>query len=157
MSKLQVETISHTNNTTAMTIDTSGRVLKPATPHFHVTKNDAHVGASTTIVWNNKVRDTETSFNTSTGKYTIPLTGVWWMGICGLSNNTNLLEISVKVNDTLTFNVRNKASDVAVSTASTSFAYYFTASDVVSTHTQASSSMYGTGSAYAYWTGYLIG
>ena len=76
---LKVNTIQDaTNSTTAMTIDSSGRVLKPTTPHFHVRKSDGHVGASTTIVWNNVVRDTESAYSTSTGKYTVPLTGLWW-------------------------------------------------------------------------------
>ena len=32
--------IQHQNGTSAMTVDASGRVLQPATPHFHVSKTD---------------------------------------------------------------------------------------------------------------------
>ena len=44
MSKIQVETISHTNNTTGMTIDSTGRILTPARPAFQARgSNEAYV------------------------------------------------------------------------------------------------------------------
>ena len=158
MSKLQVETISHTNNTTAMTIDSTGRVSNPTLPHFKLTKSDGHVGANSTIVWNNADRDTESAYSTSTGKYTIPLTGVWWMGVSGLSNNTDYIEINILINGTLRFNARNRDDGNTVSSSATiNVAHYFTSGQEVHITTSADSSLYGTGSAYAYWTGYFIG
>jgi len=158
-SVLKVDAIQNTAGTSALTIDSGGRILKPTTPHFHVTKTDGHVGANATIVWNNKVRDTETAYNTSTGQYTIPsgLTGLWWFGICGMSYNTGYIELSIQVNSTITFSARNESANNAKSCAIMTVGYYATAGDVLSIHTQGSSSMYGTGSPYAYWTGYFIG
>ena len=36
MSKILVNELAHTNDTTAMTVDSSGRILTPARPAFHV-------------------------------------------------------------------------------------------------------------------------
>ena len=158
-----INTIKRDASTTAMTIDSSGRILKPTTPHFHVTKNNGHVGASTIIIWNNKTgggaRDTEGGYNTSTGKYTIPagLTGLWWFGASALDNNTSYVEISLKVGNTTRFNARNQAQANTNACATISAAYYATAGDEISIHTEGGSSMYGTGNQYSFWTGYLIG
>ena len=158
-----INTIKRDASTTAMTIDSSGRILKPTTPHFHVTKTDGHVGAGTIIIWNNKTgggaRDTEGGYNTSTGKYTIPagLTGLWWFGASALTNNTTYVEISLKVGNTTRFNARNQAQANTNACATISAAYYATAGDEISIHTEGGSSMYGTGNQYSFWTGYLIG
>jgi hypothetical protein len=156
---LKVNTIQDaTNSNTAMTIDTSGRVLKPTTPHFHVRKSDGHVGASTTIVWNNVVRDTESAYSTSTGKYTVPLTGVWWFGVSALANDTDFIEIAMKEDGTQIFNGRNRDDGNTVSSCATiNVAYYATAGVEIALNTQADSSMYGVGSVYSFWTGYFIG
>jgi len=159
-SVLKVDAIQNTAGTSALTIDSGGRILKPTTPHFHVTKTDGHVGASTTIVWNNKVRDTENAYSTSTGKYTIPsgLTGLWWFGVSGLAQSTDFIEISMKNNGTLVFNARDRDDGNTTSSSATiNVAYYVTAGDELLLNTEASSSMYGTGSPYSFWTGYFIG
>ena len=150
-------------NATAMTIDSSGRVFQPEKPHFHVTKNNGHVGASTIIIWNNKTgggaRDTEGGYDTSTGKYTIPsgLTGLWWFGVSALTNNTTYVEVSLKVGSTTRFNARNQAQANTNACATINAAYYATAGDEISIHTEGGSSMYGTGNQYSFWTGYFIG
>jgi len=158
---LKVNTIQDaTNSNTAMTIDSSGRILKPTTPHFHVTKTDGHIGASTTVVWNNVVRDTESAYSTSTGKYTIPsgLTGLWWFGVSALANNTDFVEIAMKEGTTLIFNGRNRDDGNTVSSCATiNVAYYATAGAEIVIQTQADSSLYGTSSPYSFWTGYFIG
>ena len=161
MSTLKVGTIQdHANSTTAMTIDSGGRILQPEKPHFHVNKTDSHVGASTTIVWNNVIRDTESAYNTSTGIYTIPsgLTGVWWFGASVLANTTPYTEITLRVGATGTFNNRNASPNNVNSSAQISAAYYATAGDEILIRTEASSSAYGSGNGqYSFWTGYFIG
>ena len=162
MSTLKVGTIQdHANSTTAMTIDSGGRILQPEKPHFHVTKTNGHIGASTTVLWNNVIRDTESAYNTSTGKYTIPtgLTGVWWFSVQALANNTEFIEMNMKDGNTSIGNARNRSASGANINASVSIniAYYATAGAEIAINTQASSSMYGTGSQYSYWTGYFIG
>tara|TARA_B100000963_G_scaffold353756_1_gene369033 strand:- start:42 stop:530 length:489 start_codon:yes stop_codon:yes gene_type:complete len=162
MSTLKVGTIQdHANSTTAMTIDSGGRILQPEKPHFHVSKTDGHVGASTTVIWNNVIRDTESAYSTSTGKYTIPagLTGVWWFSMQALANNTEFIEMNMKDGSTSIGNARNRSDSGANINASVSIniAYFATAGAEIAINTQASSSMYGTGSQYSFWTGYFIG
>tara|TARA_Y100001937_G_scaffold122935_1_gene184962 strand:- start:712 stop:1221 length:510 start_codon:yes stop_codon:yes gene_type:complete len=82
MSKLQVETISHTNNTTAMTIDSSGRVLTPARPAFQASIASNAWGTLNTgdivpfnDVTNNNNFDIGSNFNTSSYRFTAPIAG----------------------------------------------------------------------------------
>ena len=87
MSKLQVETISHTNNTTAMTIDSSGRVLQPTIPAFRVgltaNQNVTSTGSHVTIEFNegtsseNDFCFSQGGFSWSSGVVTVPVTGVY--------------------------------------------------------------------------------
>ena len=156
---LGIDTIQTLGGTTAATIANGGRILQPEKPHFHVSKTDGHVGASTTIVWNNVVRDTESAYNTSTGKYTIPsgLTGLWWFGASVLSQSTAYTEITLDVDGVGTFNGRNASPNAVNSCAQISAAYYATAGDEILIKTEASSSAYGTGSRFSFWTGYFIG
>jgi len=160
-STLKVNTIQHTGGTSAMTVDSGGRILQPEKPHFHVTKTDGHIGASTTVIYNNVIRDTESAYNTSTGKYTIPsgLTGVWWFSMQGLANNTEFIEMEMRDGNTAIGNARNRSDSGANINASVSIniAYFATAGAEITIRTQASSSMYGTGNQYSYWTGYFIG
>ena len=160
MSTLKVGTIQdHANSTTAMTIDSGGRILQPEKPHFHVGKSDGAVGAGTTIVWNNVIRDTESAYSTSTGKYTIPsgLTGLWWFGASALSNNTTYVEISLVVDGTNTFNARSQGQNNTNNAACITAAYYATAGQEILIRTEGGASMYGSGSQYSFWTGYFIG
>lgn len=109
MSKLQVETISHTNNTTGMTIDSSGRVLYPARPMVQViTINTNRFGqdhGATTYDTNYRSpiptftsAHRTTQINQGGGtlafvshvggeylKYTVPITGVYEFGLGGNS------------------------------------------------------------------------
>ena len=77
MSKLQVETISHTNNTTAMTIDSSGRMQLPQLPHFHGNRLGLSIEERLANVNYNVVRDNYSGWNSSNHQYTIPVTGVY--------------------------------------------------------------------------------
>ena len=84
MSKLQVETISHTNNTTGMTIDSSGRILTPARPSFFAYRSanfGSGSGAGTTIVFDTTQHNVGGHYSTSTGKFTVPIAGVYLFGV----------------------------------------------------------------------------
>ena len=82
-STLKVQNIAHTGGTTAMTIDTSGRVTKPQTPAFHVGLASAQTLSTTaaTVLF----EDRGTSYNNflqggitiSSGVITVPIAGVY--------------------------------------------------------------------------------
>ena len=69
------------------------------------------------------------------------------------------IELNMKDGNTSIGNARNRSDSGSNINASVSIniAYYATAGAEIALNTQASSSMYGTGSQYSYWTGYFIG
>ena len=89
MSTLGIENIEHTNGTSAMTIDTSGRVNIPKVPAFAVrgygsiqnaaTVNGVSVGTGTDIIYNYTSIDVnrDSSFDNTTGIYTVPVAGLY--------------------------------------------------------------------------------
>jgi len=91
MSKLQVETISHTNNTTAMTIDSSGNTTLSGKLtqsnlvvfEAYLTRSNPTVnsGSNAGLTYNNVEQQGGTNFSTSTGKFTVPITGFYQFNI----------------------------------------------------------------------------
>ena len=77
---LKVNTIQDaTNSNTAMTIDSSGRVLQPNLPCWFAERTSAF--SSTTsyaeVVYDNAHINRGSAYNTSNGRYTAPVTGVY--------------------------------------------------------------------------------
>lgn len=62
---------------TAMTIDTSGRILTPARPAFHV-RHSGSDGVQGTIIFNEEDFDIGDNYNTSNGRFTAPIAGIYW-------------------------------------------------------------------------------
>jgi len=77
MSTLKVQNIQHTNGTSAMTIDGSGRILTPNRPAFCTETKPSSVSDGATIVWTSTLFDTSSSYSTSTGKFTAPIAGIY--------------------------------------------------------------------------------
>ena len=84
-STLKVDEIQNVSSgNTAMTIDASGRVLTPARPAFLAYDSSsgwrdytAHGGAAD-MVWGGERFDIGGNFNTSTGKFTCPVAGIYY-------------------------------------------------------------------------------
>jgi len=87
MSKLQVETISHTNNTTGMTIDSTGRILTPARPAFRarIAGSTGTTGTNGSLVFETEDFDIGGNYDTSNGRFTAPVTGVYWFAFSSMS------------------------------------------------------------------------
>ena len=101
MSKLQVETISHTNNTTGMTIDSSGRILTPPRPSFKAKPSATATLAATNVIVLDDVTSTTHGchnvgghYSTSTGKFTAPLSGVYVFMVSLYTNDATDCEIN---------------------------------------------------------------
>ena len=72
---LKVNTIQDaTNSTTAMSIDTAGRVTTPARPSWSA-YTTSHIESSQTIVFDTVVHNIGSHYNSSNGKFTAPVTG----------------------------------------------------------------------------------
>ena len=77
---LKVNTIQDaTNSTTAMSIDTSGRILQPNLPCWFADRTSSF--SSTTsyveVVYDNAQINRGNAYSTSTGRYTVPITGIY--------------------------------------------------------------------------------
>jgi len=74
MSNLLVQTIKHTNGTTAQAIDSSGRVTTPAKPSWFA-YTTSHITSSADIVFDTAVHNIGSHYDTSNGRFTVPVTG----------------------------------------------------------------------------------
>ena len=84
MSNLLVQNIKHTNGTTSITVDSSGRFVSPARPFFEVRKSGnqtgitaSNTGNATIITFNVVGANVGSHFDTSTSRFTAPVTGVY--------------------------------------------------------------------------------
>ena len=79
---LKVNTIQDaTNSTTAMTVDTSGRILTPARPAFRARiagSSSAH-GDTGVLVFETEDFDIGGNYDTSNGRFTAPVAGIYWL------------------------------------------------------------------------------
>ena len=88
-STLKVNTIQPTGGTTGMTIDSTGRILQPAKPHFYVRGNAGWKDHGSTVTTYFKtsnapvevVSNVGNHFDASTGQFTVPITGTYQFNI----------------------------------------------------------------------------
>ena len=108
MSTLGIENIQHTNGTSAMTVDTSGRIAMPKVPAFAVrgfgslqnaaTVNGFTVGTGTDIIYNYDSIDInrDNAFDNTTGIYTVPVAGLYQIqGGFGYKSSSNYMAIRI--------------------------------------------------------------
>ena len=96
-----VETLQHTNGTTAATIDSSGRLLQPNLPSVTVGgTNNAYVAvAAGGILPFNKVRYGNSSlYDTSTYKFTAPVDGTYLVTANVLLDGNGSTHLDLKLN-----------------------------------------------------------
>lgn len=91
MSTLKVGTIQdHANSNTAMSIDSTGRVLTPARPAFRarLAGSTQATGTQGTIVFETEDFDIGGNYNVSNGRFTAPIAGIYHFMFRGLSAGT---------------------------------------------------------------------
>ena len=168
MSNLLVQNIKHTNGATAQTIDSSGRVTTPARPSFsaYLSSTVSYGSANTAqkVTFNATHHNVGSHYDTSTGKFTAPLTGVYYLSACVYIYSVTVAEIGFYINGTNTyrFAVNSRAgSAVNPNGGQGSITPLLTANDYVEVYAYATDTgtIYdGSGDTKAsFWTGCLIG
>jgi len=82
MSTLKVGTIQDpSNSNTAMTIDSSGRILTPARPAFRAEKRASNQTVTSTVTaqvtFEHEAFDIGSNYDTSTSRFTAPIAGIY--------------------------------------------------------------------------------
>ena len=83
-----VQNIKYDSSTTAMTIDSDGRILQPNKPAFSCEGTNYTQGTGYAVVLpNSMLINVNNCFNASNGKFTAPIAGNYIFGFWGLSYN----------------------------------------------------------------------
>ena len=169
MSNLLVQNIKHTNNTTAMVVDTTGRVTQPKKPAFQACNSTASWGTVSAgdIVPFNDVSsgncfDVGGDFDTSNYRFVAPISGKYRFSfLCYTfnSDSNNGFRIWKNGSAFLTANggnydIQGGQSGSVDATISGTFIADLTASDYVDIRGSTGSDYYGT---YTHFGGHLIG
>ena len=158
-----VETLQHTNGTTAATIDSSGRITKPANPAFFANVS-AEISSDGVLVFNTVRFNNGSHYSGTTGLFTAPVDGVYMFAMGTLlktPNTTSYGRLRIRING-----VTQSAYTVHSSYNSTrnyeplswSGCLELDANDTVGVYFDGANSAatYG-GSGYTYFNGHLIG
>jgi len=154
---LKVNTIQDaTNSNTAMTIDSTGRILTPARPSFEAKRTSGDVTQGNVVIWNEVRHNIGGHYNTSTGEFTAPIAGVYLFTGQGFTNNTSSITLDLQVNGENRFRYQD---DTNASYRSGTFAYttLLSASDVVRMYTTLSTVHFNSNGLYSHFAGVLIG
>ena len=86
---IQSDTIKHSGGTTAMTIDSSGRVTKPQLPFFHVeafTATSSNASQTGVLSFNSVVTNQGSHWNSSQNRFEVPISGVYQFNFNGFGS-----------------------------------------------------------------------
>jgi len=162
-----VETLQHTNGTTAATIDSSGRIHTPARPAIAV---DGNVASTVTQTANGVITPANLvatansdmsyskggmTYNTTTGEITVPVAGLYLFYGQMYINNTQTGRIALNVNGSGRA-LGHSDSDGGVSTVHVTALLDLAANDAVTFVSGYATDVY-TGSRHTFYHGYLVG
>ena len=166
-STLKVENIKHTNDTTAQTIDSSGRILTPARPSF-CARPTAEITNQTSgdIIFGEAGAVNEAShgnhnvgghYNTSTGKFVAPVTGIYFFSFSAMTYGENDCEVKMYLNtqDVIKFNTNLTNDESNYESFHGSTVIKMSASDFF--HPQVAGGNFHASPNHSQFSGFLIG
>ena len=158
MSNLLVQNIKHTNGTTAQTIDSSGRVLTPASPMFYAKgANTSAVSSTNNFVLSATDFNVGNHYNTSTGIFTAPIAGFYQFhgNIMG-DNSAARLMLRLRVNGSDKAQGSSSSNSNQYQDSKVSVLLQLSANDEVNLHNAGSKSSYTVIPMEFYFWGMLV-
>jgi len=147
--------------TIPMTIDSSGRVAMPNQPSFSVTRSQGDV-SSGTYVFANTFHNTGNHYSTTTGRFTAPITGLYFFSTNMMSSNAgtyNNAYYDITKNGSTIQRVYSSNGASVHHRWNWSGVIYLNANDYIAVDKSSSSSLvlYGGGNDYTSFTGFFVG
>ena len=139
---------------TAVTIDSSGRVTMPYQPRFSVAKTDGAQANASPITFN--VLDVNVGSHWNGSRFTAPVAGHYFFSASLLTSSGVILNYQLRVNGSMYRTSEHTSSSINYKSVSLSCIVPMAAGDYVELNSN-SSSVYGGGGNYSMLSGYLVG
>ena len=160
---VKLASIVSSGGTTAVTIDSSGRVFKPAQPSFHANKSGhlAEINGTNRIESWTTTHNIGSHYNQTTGVFTAPVAGIYFFAMNWMHNNPGGdLQLHGYKNSSVVIRANQTAAGASWNQDYLGALYQMSANDTWSWHLYSSgTSTYGVygGNAFTSCNGYLVG
>lgn len=145
------------NGSVRMTVDTTGKVIKPNQPCFSVYRDAGNLSGAQVLIYNGSWANVGNHYNTATGIFTAPVAGYYYFTWYSLNNQTSAAtEVVLQINGGIYADARQWASSNNNVSLTGSYIASLAANDQVRCYIQ-TGSIYGVGAAYCRFAGYLLG
>ena len=157
-----VETLQHTNGTTAATIDSVGRILTPARPNFRAIGTTNSFATTSPIPFPSVQHNIGSHFSTSSNEFTVPIAGVYsfhaHIGYVAVTSNAGNGQVDIRVNNTAkAYSYTNLPAASGYIPCSVSLLIQLAVNDVVKVTFNATNASYYGGGVECQFSGYLVG
>lgn len=158
-SVLKVDAIQNTAGTSALTIDSSGRILTPARPAFMARRTSNQ--SSGIVIFDTAMINQGSHYNTSDGKFTAPIAGLYSFSSVVLSDmdgTDNYFQLALQINGTSYSSMQGYSYLDNDFSGTLQVIAELSVNDYVQVHF--SRNVYGATAAtsnYTYFSGYLLG